>query len=120
MLKIDVVRFDIPKDSPSQVAQRIDEALQQVDRSQNTVLRMVFTVTPSPALLRKKTLNEFRNAVEPFRSRVRYTCVENVVVVRNPSVAKLQLSSRTTTCAPTEVSFNIFVSSMATSTTTAF
>jgi hypothetical protein len=85
MLKIDVVRFDIPKDSPSQVAQRIDEALQQVDRSQNTVLRMVFTVTPSPALLRKKTLNEFRNAVEPFRSRVRYTCVENVVVVRNPA-----------------------------------
>jgi len=93
MLSIDVVRFDIPKDSPTQVVQRIDEALVQVAHSQNTVLRMVFTVTPSATLLRKKTLEEYRDAVEPFRSRMRYACVENVIVVQNPMVRTLARTS---------------------------
>lgn len=84
MVRVNVVRLNIPEDSPCEVAQRINDALHEVDRSSNTVLRMIFTVTPSRILLQKKKRQEFRDAVEPFREKVKYTCVENVIVLQNP------------------------------------
>lgn len=85
MIHIQVVRFDIPKDSPSVVARRVDEALQNIETSPNAALRMVFTVSPI-SLLRKKQMVKFKHAVEPFRYRVKRSCVENVIVVQNPAV----------------------------------
>lgn len=83
MLCVENVYFSIPEDSPTVVANRVEEALQSVERKNDVVLRMVFRVTTSAALFREGKLQEMRDAVEPFRARARYSCVENVVVVPN-------------------------------------
>lgn len=83
MLCVENVYFSIPEDSPTVVAKRVDEALRKVERKNDGALRLVFRVTASVGLLRDGRLQEMRDAVEPFRARARYSCVENVVVVPN-------------------------------------
>lgn len=83
MISVENVFFSVPEDSPSIVAKRVEEALQKVEGRSDGVLRMIFTVNQSAHFFKEKNLRDMRDAVEPFRTRVRYACVENVVVVPN-------------------------------------
>ena len=85
-MAIDVVNvhFRVPEESPSEIARKVEESLVKSEATQNIVLRMIFTVSACRKLFHKSTIDELKEAVEPFRSRVKYACVENVVVVENP------------------------------------
>jgi hypothetical protein len=78
------VCFQIPEENASTVAARLDEVLTEVETKGDGLLRMIFSVTPTPGMIRNFRVKEFKKAIEPFRSRVRYVCVENVIVVSNP------------------------------------
>ena len=88
MLSIRNLHFDIPGETCDQVAAKVDKALDDM-KHKNEFLRMIFTVTPSKDLMNGRTLRELKDAAEPYRCRVRYACVENVVVVKNPATRVL-------------------------------
>ena len=83
MISVENIFFSVPEDSPTVVAKRLEEALQRVEGRTDGVLRMIFTVNSTGHLFKDGSLWEMRDAVEPFRTRVKYACVENVVVVPN-------------------------------------
>ena len=83
------VHFRVPEDSCEKIGERIKDALDRAEATPHSALRMVFTVTPSRQLFRRRTITELRETVEPFRCRVRYACVENVIVLPNLAVRRI-------------------------------
>lgn len=86
MITVETVSFSIPKESPRQIAEKVERALDTYEGRDDVAVRFVFDVSASACLMRPWRLVQLKNAVEPYRSRVRMTCCLNEVVVPNPGV----------------------------------
>ena len=86
MITVETVSFSIPNESPRQIAEKVERALDTYEGRDDVAVRFVFDVSASACLMRPWRLVELKNAVEPYRSRVRMTCCMNEVVVPNPGV----------------------------------
>lgn len=82
-----VVSFDIPRDTPLKIADKVREALDRFDDNRDSdddaPLKFVFVVRPVALAMRPMRLRELQAAVEPFRGRVRLACCQNVIEVPN-------------------------------------
>ena len=88
MSNVNIVSFDIPRDKPRKIADKVREALDRFDDNRDRdddapLLEFVFVVRPVALAMRPMRLRELKAAVEPFRGRVRQACRQNVIEVPN-------------------------------------
>ncbi len=84
MIHVNNLIFKIPAENPAELAARLDGGIRQTEANDNSLLRLIFIVSPNPRMLRGETLSDYKRHVEPYRSRARRACLENVIVVENP------------------------------------